>query len=41
MKSIRNNLVNRKKFAFPEFVYDDNLQVKIICQEGFIRWGDL
>ena len=26
---------------FPEFVYDDNLHIKIRCPASYIRWGDL
>ena len=41
MKNIKNNLLNKKKFVFPEFVYDDNLHIKISCPAGYIRLGDL
>ena len=29
MKNIRNNLLNRKKFVFPEFIYSDGLTINI------------
>ena len=29
MKSIRNNLLNKKKFVFSEFVYNDNLHINL------------
>ena len=41
MKNIRNNWINKKKFAFSEFVYDENLHIKICGPAGYICWGDL
>ena len=29
MKNIRNNLLNGKKFVFPEFIYNDGLNINI------------
>ena len=29
MKNIRNNLLNGKKFVFPEFIYNDGLNIDI------------
>ena len=29
MKNIRNNLLNRKKFVFPDFIYNDGLNIDI------------
>ena len=34
MKNVRNNLLNKKKFLFPEFVYDDNLILKSVVQQA-------
>ena len=37
IKNIRNNLLNRKKFVFPEFEFDlfeDNIKVR----EGYLSW---
>lgn len=41
MKNIRNNLLNRKKFVFPGFSYDDGSHLKLDCPAGYITWGDL
>ena len=41
MKNIRNKLLNKKRFVFPEFSYDDNLHIKISCPAGYICLGDL
>ena len=41
MKNIRNNLLNGKKFVFPEFIYNDGLHININCPAGYIRWKDL
>ena len=41
MKNIRNHLLNKKKFVFPELIYDDNLHIKISCPVGYICWGDV
>ena len=41
MKNIKNNLLNKKKFVFPEFVYDGNLHIKTSCPAGYFLWGDL
>ena len=38
MKNIRNNLLNKKRFVFPEFACND---FKINCQGGYIHWDDL
>ena len=38
MKNIRNNLLNGKKFVFPEFIYNDGLNVDINFPAGFIQW---
>ena len=40
MKNIRNNLLNGKKFVFPEFIYD-GLNTDINFLAGFIQWKDL
>ena len=37
LKIIRNNLLNKKKFVFPEFAYDDNLRIKISFPTGYIK----
>ena len=37
MKNIRNNLLNGKKFVFPEFVYNDGLHININCPADYIR----
>ena len=41
VKNIRNNLLNGKKFVFPEFIYNDGLHININCLVGYIRWKDL
>ena len=41
MKNIRNNLLNGKKFIFPEFIYNDGLHINVNCPAGYIRWKDL
>ena len=40
LKNIRNNLLNAKKFVFPEFSFSC-LQKTIASKEGYIAWGDL
>ena len=40
MKNVRNNLLNGKKFVFPEFKFENN-NIKISCPAGYITWGDL
>ena len=41
MKNISNNLLNGKKFVFPEFIYNDGLNIDINFPAGFIQWKDL
>ena len=41
MKNVRNNLLNGKKFVFPEFKYDDGKGIKVGCPAGHVRWPDL
>ena len=41
MKNIRNNLFNRKKFVFPDFIYNDGLNIDINFWAGIIQWKDL
>ena len=41
MKNIRNNLLNGKKLVFPEFIYNDGLNIDINFPAGFIQWKDL
>ena len=41
LKNIRNNLLNGKKFVFPEFMHNNNLYINIHCPAGYIRWGNL
>ena len=41
MKNIRNNLLNGKKFVFPEFSYNDGKNINVQCPAGYIRWADL
>ena len=38
MKNIRNNLLNGEKFVFPEFIYNDGLNIDINFAAGFIQW---
>ena len=38
MKNLRNNLLNRKRFLFPEF-YSDSMLVNVTVRGGEIRWG--
>ena len=40
MKNVRNNLLNGKKFVFPEFKFEKK-NIKVHCQAGYITWGDL
>ena len=40
IKNIRNNLLNGKKFVFPEFSFNQ-LNIPLHCSEGYISWGDL
>ena len=37
MKNIRSNLLNGKKLVFPEFIYNDGLNVDINFLAGFIQ----
>ena len=39
LKNIRNNLLNAKKFIFPEFLFCC-LQEIIASKEGYIAWED-
>ena len=41
MKNIRNNLLNGEKFVFPEFIYNDGLNIGTNFAAGFIQWKDL
>ena len=41
MKNIRNNLLKGERFAFPEFIYNDGLNIDINFLGGFIQWKDL
>ena len=41
MKNIGNNLLNRKKFVFPQFNYGEGQRISINCPAGFIQWKDL
>ena len=41
MKNIRNSLLNGKKFVFPEFIYNNGLNIDINFPAGFIQWKDL
>ena len=41
LKIIRNNLLNGKKFVFPEFMHNNYLHINIHCPAGYIRWGNL
>ena len=41
MKNIRNNLLNGKKFVFPEFIYNDDLNFDGNFPAGFIQQKDL
>ena len=40
-KNIRNNLLKGKKFVFPEFIYNDGLNIDINFPAGCIQWKDL
>lgn len=40
MKNVRNNLLNGKKFVFPEFSYN-KFTLPLICPSGYISWTDL
>ena len=41
IKNVRNNLLNGKKFVFPEFSYNDGKDTNVHCPAGYIRWADL
>jgi hypothetical protein len=41
MKNIRNNLLNKKKFVFPQFSYNNDLGINVACPAGYITWADL
>ena len=41
MKNIRNNLSNGKKFVFPEFIYNNGLNIDINFPARFMQWKDL
>ena len=38
MKNIINNLLNGKQFIFPEFIYNDGLNIGINFPADFIQW---
>ena len=40
MKNIRNNLLNGKKFVFPEFAFAHE-NINVSCPGGYITWGSL
>ena len=40
IKKIRNNLLNAKKFVFPEFSYNQG-NIQLHCPQGYIDWADL
>ena len=40
IKNVRNNLVNAKRFVFPEFDYEKD-GINIHCPAGYIAWADL
>ena len=40
LKNIRSNLLNTKKFVFPEF-YFSNGDIKISVEAGYICWYDI
>ena len=40
IKNIRNNLLNEKKFVFPEFSYNQG-NIQLHCPQGYIGWADL
>ena len=39
-KNLRNNLINNKKFIFPELMYNDQ-NININCPAGYLSWHDL
>ena len=41
MKNIRNNLLNWKEFLFPEFFYNNGLNIDMIFPADFIQQKDL
>lgn len=41
VKNVRNNLLNGKKFVFPEFKYNDHLHISLNCPAGYVSWRDL
>ena len=40
VKNIRSNLLNAKKFVFPEFSYNQG-NIQLHCPQGYIGWADL
>ena len=40
IKNIRNNLLNAKKFVFPEFCYNQS-NIQLHCPQCYIGWADL
>ena len=40
MKNVRNNLLNGKRYVFPQFDYEKD-GIKIHCPAGYIAWTDL
>ena len=40
VKNVRNNLLNGKKFVFPEFSYH-KFSRPLVCTSGYISWADL
>ena len=38
MKNIRDELLTRKKFIFPEFICNDGLNIDINFPAGFVQW---
>ena len=41
VKNIRNNLLNARKFVFPQFDFNKRNQEKINSDGGYIAWADL
>ena len=39
VKSIRNNLINAKKFVFLDFSYNQG-NIQLHCPQGYIEWAD-
>ena len=40
IKNVRNNLLNSRRFVFPQFDYEKD-GIEILCPAGYLAWSDL